>query len=114
MRLVLGIALLLCPSAQAQQQVTPPLARILGVVLDTAGAPVRDAIAVLDSVRYRQTDARGRVRFDSLAPGIHRLVVRSIGYSPVAAALRLGPGTTDATIRLKAGAQQLPELLVRA
>src|SRR3954471_21089837 len=91
---------LLSSIAQAQQKASAPTARIVGVVIDEAGAPVKDAIAVLDSVRYRQTDARGQFRFDSLTPGTHRLEVRSIGFSPVAAVLRLAVGTADAVIRL--------------
>jgi hypothetical protein len=114
MRLPLAIALWICPLAEAHPQASPPVARIVGVVTDETGAPVRDAIAVLDSVRYRQTDARGRFRFDSLTPGTHRLEVRSIGYNPVAAVLRLAVGTADAVIRLKSGAHLLPEVLVKA
>jgi carboxypeptidase family protein len=112
--LLFAMALLLCPAAQAQQQPVPQVARIVGSVLDETGAPVRDAIAVLDSARYRQTDARGRFRFDSLALGTYRLEVRSIGYSPVVAMLRLAAGTTDAVIRLRSGAHLLPEVLVKA
>jgi carboxypeptidase family protein len=108
------MALLMCPAAQAQQQPAPQVARIVGSVLDETGAPVRDAIAVLDSAHYRQTDARGRFRFDSLALGTHRLEVRSIGYSPVVATLRLAAGIADAVIRLKSGAHLLPEVLVKA
>jgi hypothetical protein len=114
MRLPLAIALWICPVALAHPQAVAPVARIAGVVIDQAGAPLKDAIVVLDSVRYRQTDARGRFRFDSLAPGTHRLQVRSIGYSPVAAVLRLAAGTADAVIRLKSGAHLLPEVVVKA
>jgi hypothetical protein len=108
------MALWICPVALAHSQAVPGVARIAGVVIDQAGAPVKDAIAVLDSVRYRQTDTRGRFRFDSLSPGSHRLEVRSIGYSPVAAVLRLAAGTADAVIRLKSGAHLLSEVLVKA
>jgi hypothetical protein len=75
---------------------------------------VKDAIAVLDGTRYRQTNASGRFQFDSLSPGTHRLEVRSIGYSPLAATVKLGPGTADVVVTLHPGVRVLPELSVKA
>jgi len=57
---------------------------------------------------------QGAASGSTVAPGTHRLEVRSIGYSPVAAVLRLAAGTADAVIRLKPGVHVLPEILVKA
>jgi hypothetical protein len=112
--LLLLSTLAFSPDAGAQEPAERPTARIAGRVIDEAGVPLRDAIAVLDGTRYRQTDAGGRFQFDSLSAGTHRLDVRSIGYSPLTATLKLAPGTADVVVTLQAGVRLLPEISVRA
>jgi hypothetical protein len=49
-----------------------------GTVAGADGEPFKDAWVTLpDSGRYASTDAQGRFRFDRLAPGSHRLQVRT-------------------------------------
>jgi hypothetical protein len=94
------------------QQPAGASATITGRVLAEAGPAVSDAVVVLDSVRRTRTDPNGLFRFDSLARGVHRLEVRAIGFSPLAAKVELFGGAADAVITLKAFAQPLPEISV--
>lgn len=94
------------------QQPAGALATITGRVLAEAGSAVSDAVVVLDSVRRTRTDPNGLFRFDSLARGVHRLEVRAIGFSPLAAKVELFGGAADAVVTLKALAQPLPEISV--
>jgi N-acetylmuramoyl-L-alanine amidase len=63
--LLLGVRTALTPNIDAW----PPLDVVGG-----AGDLARDALAVLDGVEAQRPDARGRVRFEHVAPGTHHLV----------------------------------------
>jgi iron complex outermembrane receptor protein len=79
-------------------------AAIRGVVRDSAdGAPLPRADVWLDARVERRTNARGEFRFDSVAPGPHRLEVRRPGYAPRAHDLVLVAGR-DLTVDLRLGA----------
>lgn len=63
--LFLGLRTALTPDIDAW----PPLE-----VAGAGGEQARDALVVLDGVEARRPDARGRVRFEHVAPGAHQLV----------------------------------------
>ena len=96
------------------QQGESRAARIVGMVVDSSGRAVRNAGVVLDGHSSVETNAGGQFRFDSLAPGTHRIAVRAIGYTPFMATVRLAAGTADARITLSSSPYRLPELSVRA
>ena len=66
------------------------------VVLKTLAPLAGARVLVLPANRAAQTDAEGRFRIDSLAPGEYAMRVLFIGYWPAAGSIRLtdGPGAT--------------------
>ena len=88
-------------------------ATIVGVVVDSAGRAVSGATVVLDGRASVETNTGGRFRFDSLAPGCHTVRVRSIGFTPFSATIRLPAGTADARVTLSTSTYRLPEIVVR-
>ena len=88
-------------------------ATIVGVVVDSAGRAVSGATVDVDGRAQVETSTGGRFRFDSLAPGTHTVRVRSIGFTPFSATIRLAAGTADARVTLSASTYRLPEIVVR-
>lgn len=84
----------------------PRPASMAGVVLDAAtGAPLAGAAIVLTTGAGEPTravaDARGRFRFDGIAPGRVRVVVTADGHAESRLDETLEPGTlTEVTLRL--------------
>ena len=75
------LALLAVPLAATAQR---PVQSVIGAVymVGDSGSPVAGA-EVLVGQRRAQTDASGRFRVDSLAPGLYPLTVRLVGYRPI-------------------------------
>lgn len=75
------LALLAVPLVATAQR---PVQSVIGAVytVGDSGAPVAGA-EVLVGQRRTQTDASGRFRVDSLAPGLYPLTVRLVGYRPI-------------------------------
>lgn len=85
--IVSGLALIAAATVDGQ---TGPIA-LRGVIFDSLrGQPLRDAVVSLAGrSEVTTTDARGRFRFDSVGPGMHRIVAQhpvldSIGLSGLA------------------------------
>ncbi|MCC7054472.1 MAG: TonB-dependent receptor [Gemmatimonadaceae bacterium] len=56
---------------------------LLGTVVDSSGAPVRDAtIEVVTALLEQRSDSLGRFAFRNLPPRRHIVRVRRVGYSP--------------------------------
>ena len=98
------IAIVAALSASTQTtmaQATP--GALTGMVRDSAGRPLRDAVVVLDpitDIRATRVDASGRFRFDRLRA--RRYVMRTtwIGYQPDERTVDLPEGGLDLTITL--------------
>lgn len=101
----------LVPSARAQQPRQP----ILGVVLRLQDTLPIAGAEVLIGTRSTVTNAEGRFRVDSMAPGLYPLTVRSIGYRPVRSRIAVvATEPTQAEYYLAPVAVRLPALMVAA
>ncbi|MGE0441327.1 MAG: carboxypeptidase-like regulatory domain-containing protein [Gemmatimonadales bacterium] len=83
---------------------------VSGRVVDSAGKrPVRDAEIMTAGAVIARTDSAGRFRV-LLAPGVHDLAARAIGFQPAGKTVRvLEAETTELTLEV-VGAQRLPTL----
>lgn len=86
-----------------------------GSVVDSAGAPLADAVVILERASTQSTggmrsttDERGRFRFTYVPYGEHVLRVRLIGYRPLELAVRVGRG---GTVERRITLQRMPQLL---
>ena len=78
-------------------------ARVTGIVLNRAGAPVANArIGLMGSSAATMTKANGEFVLDSLPAGTQALVVRQIGYSPTEVPVELS-ARTPARVTVKLG-----------
>jgi Carboxypeptidase regulatory-like domain/TonB-dependent Receptor Plug Domain len=79
-----AVAQLMFTASLCAAQTTVPLARLLGTVVDSAGAPLAGAaVAVLpDRVLQATTDDSGRFVIEGVPAGPVRLAVRRLGYAP--------------------------------
>lgn len=105
-----GLALLLPPGLEAQSA-------IAGVVVDdSTGAPVPAVEVVLSALNRRQTtDSAGQFLLGNLPPGLHRALVRKIGYRPVQLrAILVADDTLHVTVQLQAAAVELAPIEVTA
>ena len=82
-------------------QATP--GTLSGVVRDSAGRPLRDAVVVLDpnnDLRATRTDATGRFRFDRLRAGRYVMRTTWIGYRPDERTIEVPAGGVDVSVTL--------------
>ncbi len=90
---------------------------LLGVVVDSAGRPMRDVVVeVVTAMVEAKTDSAGRFTIRDLAPRRHFIRVRRVGYAPTFAAVDLSDGTAKRArivMRQYAG-QNLGLVVVRA
>lgn len=104
------------PAAAAQEstrrEIGPPPAIVTGRIV----GPDKKALEQVDVVlgdSLDVTDRHGRFLFDPVAPGMHEVLVRKIGFAPVRFRLSVTAGDVwDGTITLLASAQSLPEVVV--
>jgi len=91
--LLLLVALFIAPAAaRAQAAADQKTGSLVGVVVDTLGAPIRDASVLIASLRRTtRTLDDGTFRFDSLPSGLLRLTARAVGY--------IGPGENAIIVR---------------
>lgn len=73
------------------------------------GTPIlgNGTAASLDSAAWHQTAADGAVRFDSIPPGRHTLMVRAIGYHLALAPVVMQPDSGVAALAVMAQARTL-------
>ena len=87
-----------------------------GVVLvDSVERPIAGAVVAIDALKLQVTsDALGRFVMLGVAPGVHTVVARKIGFTPLATRVVFGTGATvDADLILSPNsAQALPEVTV--
>jgi hypothetical protein len=75
------------------------LHRFGGTVCDAEGAPVAGAwVALPASGRWTASDAAGRFRLDRVAPGEHRVVVRTAAGAEAEADVRVPGGRADLVV----------------
>jgi hypothetical protein len=93
-----------------------PTGAIVGVVTDTAAAPLAGAIvSVLSSERRAESNAAGRFELAGLAAGRHLVAVRKLGYLPLHFEITLGAGErTSLRLRLEPAPQELEAVRVEA
>ena len=81
--------------ASAQQQ----MASLVGVVRDTAGAPVPGVeVWLRGSDLYTHTADNGGFRLLDITPGNSRLTVRRMGYEPITVNITLSAGVRDTVV----------------
>lgn len=87
-------ALVVCPGlADAHQG--QAVSTLVTTVTDTLGAPLELATVLLHQARMRGTTGpTGRVILRQVPPGVDTVLVRRIGYVPVAVEVRFAPGDT--------------------
>ena len=87
--------LVIAAPAAAQMQ----MASLVGVVRDTAGAPVSGVeVWLRGSDLYTHTGDNGGFRLLDITPGDARLTVRRLGYEPITVDIRLSPGIRDTVV----------------
>lgn len=68
-------------------------ARLVGLVRDSAGAPVAGAeISVADMTRTTTTGSKGEFQLAGIRPGLITVTARRLGFAPVSATLRVKDG----------------------
>lgn len=114
MRLVVGslVGLLALGAGSAHGQ----QGTLRGVVIDSSGAPVRDAdVGIVAQRQLTKTDARGRFSFTRLRPGEVEITFRRLGYEPHTARVVVGGvGVDTIAVTLVARAAELAEVEVSA
>lgn len=89
---------------------TEPAGVIAGTVTDSAsGAPLAAAEILTAGVVVARTDPAGRFLL-SLAPGVHNVAARLVGFQPAGHRLRVAPADTLVVAFRLTGAQLLPTL----
>ena len=87
------------------------LGTVVGIVEDSTGTPLDQALLVLDNRRGMQTDSTGRFRFDAVPPGAHNLRARHFGFFPATQAFTLGEGSAPSFVfRLSADTRPLVDV----
>lgn len=93
-------------------EVAPP-AVVTGRITGPDKKALADAEVVLGSTERTSTDKKGRFAFDPVVAGMHEVLVRKIGFTPVRFRLAVTAGDIwDGTIALERTAQSLPEVVV--
>ncbi|HEY5492383.1 MAG TPA: carboxypeptidase regulatory-like domain-containing protein [Gemmatimonadaceae bacterium] len=120
-RVVSAIIAALCAGAAPAfgQQVSskPGMAAPPAVVIGKITGPDKKGLAevevLLGDTNRTFTDKKGRFEFDPVAAGMHEVLVRKIGFTPVQFRLAVTAGDIwDGTISLDRTAQALPEVVV--
>lgn len=112
------IALTLClaaPVTMAQGQAVPRA--LTGVVRDTSGRPLEDAVIVLNPMeaqRATRADAAGRFRFDRVDAGRYTMRTTWIGYTPDERTIEVPPAGLQVIITLTPVAYRLDTLTIVA
>ena len=103
-------------SLDAAAAQNPRPATLMGVVRDSAGAPIGDAeITVRDLGRATRAGATGAFTLSGLPPGAHEVWFRRLGYRSVEYNWSARPGeTTEVAVTLHAIARTLDPVVVRA
>jgi len=98
-------ALLSALARPASAQSPTSSVAVRGVAFDSLrGVPLTDAVVIIvGSARTTTTDARGRFRFDSVAPGTHTFAVQhaaldSVGFSGIAARATVTDGHDEVRV----------------
>lgn len=93
--------------------VVAPPAVVTGRITGPDKKALADAEVVLGSTERTLTDRKGRFEFDPVVAGMHEVLVRKIGFTPVRFNLAVTAGDIwDGTIALERTAQSLPEVVV--
>jgi hypothetical protein len=94
------IALALCLGAAAvPASAQMQMASLVGVVRDTAGAPVSGVeVWVRGSDLYTHTADNGGFRLIDITPGDAKLTVRRLGFEPITVDIRLSAGVRDTVV----------------
>lgn len=89
-----------------------PTFTVRGIVRDVGGAPIPGAEVTIGG-RTTQTSREGRFQVAGLAAGLHEVVIRRIGYTPVQARVIVTAALTDELEYVMAEAvARLPEVAV--
>jgi iron complex outermembrane receptor protein len=90
-------------------------ASLAGRVVDSAGAPIRDArVTILEANRSTSTEPDGRYGLDQLPTGTFSVSFRAIGFRPEVYRVTLGSERVTLDVTLKHTVVELTELQVTA
>ncbi|MBA4071231.1 MAG: hypothetical protein C0497_05245 [Gemmatimonas sp.] len=94
-------------------EIAAPPAMVTGKVLGPDEKALEDAEVLLGDTLKNATDRKGRFAFDPVAPGVHEVLVRKIGFVPIRFRLAVTAGDLwEGTITMDRAAQALPEVVV--
>ena len=79
-----------------------PNAGLVGIVRDSAGAPIRDVQVRLGSGPRAITNEKGGFAFASLGPGVTMVSVRRLGFAPDSISIILRAGRVDSLVLVMA------------
>ncbi len=77
---LLTALLMACSSFEKGNPINPSEAPLFGMIYDSESNPVNGAEVVLDGESKAHTDVNGRVLFNDVALGKHRIVIRNDGF----------------------------------
>jgi hypothetical protein len=99
--------------APARVEVVAPPAVVGGKITGPDKKALADVEVLLGSTVRTFTDKKGYFEFDPVNAGVHEVLVRKIGYTPVRFRVAVTAGDIwDGTIALDRTAQALPEVVV--
>jgi hypothetical protein len=97
----------------AQPDVVAPPAIVSGRIFGDDKKALEDVEVLLGDALRASTDRKGRFTFDPAPAGMHDVLVRKIGYSPVRFRVSVARGDVwDGTITMRRAVQSLPEVVV--
>ena len=90
-------------------------AQTIAGTVRSQGVPVAGAtVRLLELDRTQRSSSSGRFTFDNLPTGSYRILVGMPGYATAIDTVSVGPGTTRATVELRASVVSLGEIVVSA
>lgn len=118
-RMMLGLVMLLMAAGPAAAQRTSAAAKvgstITGIVRDTAGRAVPEAIVYLSELRRSmRTRADGSFSLPDLTPGDYTIGVRVLGFVPISERIRIDTGTTSVVFEVTPALTSLPSVVTNA
>ena len=92
-----------------------PADTLRGTLTDTAGRPIPNAtVRISELERGTTTAADGSFRFVDVPAGRYTIVVRRVGYAPVARAVDVAAGVTSLALTLRESSLRLQPVIVTA
>lgn len=98
-----------CLTAKAQSVFT-----ITGNVKDDVGNLPGATVYITGSKLVTACNADGNFRFDNMAPGTYGVVIKMVGFTPIAKTVTVTNRNANVYFKLKAGTNAIREVVIRA